>query len=142
MLRATYDTNTLVSGAVTSQGAVSVVIDAWINDEVDMITSQSLIEELTRTLTKPYFRARLTQEQIEAFIDLVITRATVVQINVPIPKIATHPEDDIVLATVISGGASYSVTGDHGLQSLKEFKGIQIVNPVTFTKILQRARAA
>jgi len=137
MIKATYDTNTLASGATIAQGPVSFVLDAWIRDEVEMITSKSLIDELARTFTKPYFTSHLTKEQIQGFIDLVKTRATVVTINTPIPKQATHPEDDIVLATAESGKVEYIVTGDHGLQSLKEYKGIQIVNSRTFAEILK-----
>ena len=138
MIKATYDTNTLASGATISQGPISFVMDAWINDEVEMITSEPLIDELSRTLRKPYFTSRLTQKQAESFINLVRDRATVVQITTPIPKIATHPEDDIVLATAESGTASYVVTGDHGLADLKQFKNIQIVSPRDFVEILQK----
>lgn len=107
-----------------------------------MITSEPLINELSRTLGKPYFTSRLTQEQTQSFINLVRERATVVPITTPIPKVATHPEDDIVLATAESGTASYVVTGDHGLQDLKLFKGIQIVSPRDFAEILQTEKVA
>lgn len=137
MIKATYDTNTLASGTTISQGPVSFVMDAWINDELEMITSQPLINELSRTLGKPYFTSRLNQEQRQSFINLIQERATIIQITTPIPKVATHPEDDIVLATAESGKASYVVTGDHGLQNLKQFKGIQIVNSKSFAEILQ-----
>lgn len=142
MIKATYDTNTLASGTTISQGPVSFVIDAWINDEVEMITSEPLIDELLRTLGKSYFTSRLTPEQTQSFMNLVRERATVVPITTPIPKVATHPEDDIVLATAESGTASYVVTGDHGLQDLKQFKGIQIVSPRDFAEILQSKEAA
>lgn len=39
MIKATYDTNILVSGTVSPQGPSAFVIDAWINDDVEMITS-------------------------------------------------------------------------------------------------------
>lgn len=142
MLKATYDTNTLVSGTTISQGPVSFVIDAWINDEVEMITSEPLIDELTRTLEKPYFTSRLTQEQTQSFINIVRERATIVPITTLIPKVATHPEDDIVLATAESGKVSYVVTGDHGLQNLKQFKKIKIVSPRHFAEILHTEKAA
>ncbi len=142
MIKATYDTNTLASGTTVSHGPISFVIDAWINDEVQMITSEPLIDELTRTLAKPYFASRLTPKQTQSFIDLVKTRARVVPITTPIPNVATHPEDDLVLATAESGKASYIVTGDHGLQNLKHFKEIQIVSPRAFTEILQMKEAA
>lgn len=137
MIKATYDTNTLASGTAISQGPISFIIDAWINDEVEMITSKPLLDELSRTLEKSYFTSRLTQKQRQSFINLVQERATVVSIITPIPKVATHPEDDIVLATAESGKASYIVTGDHGLQSLTQFNGIHIVNPRRFSEILQ-----
>ncbi|MBI2029757.1 putative toxin-antitoxin system toxin component, PIN family [Candidatus Gottesmanbacteria bacterium] len=138
MIRATYDTNTLASGTTISQGPISFVIDAWINDEVEMITSEPLINELTRTLSKPYFTTRLTLEQTQSFIKLVRERATIVPITTPIPNIATHPEDNIVLATAESGNASYIVTGDYGLQNLIEFKDVHIVNARNFNEILQK----
>lgn len=142
MIKATYDTNTLASGTAIAQGPPSFVVNAWVNDEVEMITSEPLIDELSRTLAKPYFTSRLTPEQIRAFIDIVQRRASVVQITTPIPNVATHQEDNIVLATAESGGASYIVTGDHGLQSLEQFKSIHIVSPRVFTEILQEDKAA
>lgn len=137
MIKATYDTNTLVSGTTVSHGPVAFVIDAWIKNDVQMITSEPLLDELTRTLAKPYFISRLTPVQTKGFVDLVKTRATIVPLTTPVPEVATHPEDDIVLATAESGKAKYIVTGDRGLQNLKQFKGIQIVNARTFAEVLQ-----
>lgn len=63
MIKATYDTNTLVSGTTILQGPISNVINAWINDDVEMITSEPLIDELSSTLQKPYFTSRLSEKQ-------------------------------------------------------------------------------
>lgn len=142
MIKATYDTNTLVSGTTIAQGPVAFVINSWINDEIEMITSESLINELKRTLAKPYFTSRLTTKQRQEFVDLVQRRAIIVQITTPIPSITTHQEDNIVLATAESGNASYIVTGDYGLQNLKKFKNISIVSPRAFAEILQKEKAA
>ena len=142
MIRATYDTNTLVSGATISQGPISFIMNAWINDDVEMVTSEPLINELSRTLEKPYFASRLTQKQARSFVNLVRDHAIIVRVTTPIPKAATHPEDDIVLATADSGKASYIVTGDHGLQSLGRFKTIRIVDPRTFGEFLQAESVA
>lgn len=142
MLKATYDTNTLVSGTIISQGPISNVINAWINDEVEMITSEPLIDELSRTLNKPYFTFRLTKEQTQSFINIVRERATIVSIITPIPKVSKDPDDNIVLATAESGSASYVVTGDHQLQDLKQFKGIKIVSSRSFFEIIQKEQTA
>ena len=142
MIKATYDTNTLVSGTTISQGPISNVINAWINDEVEMITSELLIEELSRTLQKPYFASRLSKEQTQSFIDIVRERATVIPITSPIPTISKDPDDNIVLATAESGTASYVVTGDHQLQDIKQYKNIKIVNARNFSEILEEEKAA
>jgi putative PIN family toxin of toxin-antitoxin system len=135
MIRATYDTNTLVSGTISS-GSIAIIINAWLQNEIEIVISQPLIDELTRTLTKPYFTSRLTQEQIQKYITLVKERAKMITIHTPIPKMATHPEDDLVLATAESGNADIIVTGDHGLQNLKQYKNIAIVSPKDFITVL------
>lgn len=142
MILATYDTNTLASGTVSTMGPPAFIIDAWINTDVTLITSEPLIDELRRTLTKPYFTDRLTGVQRQAFLDLVRTRATIVPITTPLPTVATHPEDNIVLATAESGQASYIVTGDHGLQNLRQFHDIQILSPRDFANLLQENKGA
>lgn len=137
MLKATYDTNTLVSGTIISQGPISNIINAWIHDEVEMITSEPLIDELLRTLRKPYFSLRLSKEQVQSFINIVRERATIVPITTPIPNVSKDPDDNIVLATAESGNASYVVTGDHELQDIKQYKKIKIVSPRIFSEIIQ-----
>lgn len=137
MIKATYDTNVLVSGTVSLQGPSAFAIEAWVNDDVEMIISEPLIAELSKTLEKTYFTSRLTNKQTQSFIHLVRERATIVSITVPMPQVATHPEDDIVLATAESGKVKYIVTGDYGLQDLKRYKNIQIISPQAFSVILQ-----
>lgn len=141
MLKATYDTNTLVSGTTVSQGPIADVINAWINDDVEMITSELLIDELSSTLRKPYFTSRLSEKQIKSFIDIVRERATITPITTSIPTISKDPDDNIVLATAESGKASYVVTGDHQLQDIKQYKKIIIVSPRKFSKIIEEKKA-
>lgn len=142
MLKATYDTNILVSGTTVSQGPIANVINTWINDDVEMITSEPLIAELTETLHKPHFASRLSEEQTQSFINIVRERATIVPITMPIPNVSKDPDDNVVLATAESGTASYVVTGDHQLQNIKQYKKIKIVSPRTFSEIIEEEKAA
>jgi predicted nucleic acid-binding protein len=50
--------------------------------------------------------------------------------------VATHPEDDLILATAVSAQADYLVTGDRHLLALGMFHGVQIVSPREFLTIL------
>jgi uncharacterized protein len=139
MIRATLDTNVLASGVVTSAQTVNgQVIQAWRDNKYSLILSETILTEFSRTLTQPYFSARLTAAQIEATVNLFRTEATIVPISVTVSGVATHPEDDPIIATALSGKAHYLVTRDEKLlKKVPEYKGVSIISPPVF---LQRLR--
>jgi predicted nucleic acid-binding protein len=55
---------------------------------------------------------------------------------VPVTGVASHPEDDVVLATALSGSAQYLVTGDHGLLELRTYRDLIIVSVHEFLATL------
>jgi putative PIN family toxin of toxin-antitoxin system len=139
MIRVTLDTNVLASGVVTSAQTVNgQVIQAWRDNKYTLVLSEAILTEFSRTLTQPYFSARLTAAQIEATLNLFRTEATIVPIIVSVSGVATHPEDDPIIATALSGKAHYLVTRDEKLQKkVPEYKGVSIISPPVF---LQRLR--
>lgn len=50
---------------------------------------------------------------------------------------ATHPEDDLVLATAVSAQADYLITGDAMLRKLRTYEGVSIVSPREFLDVLE-----
>ena len=139
MIRATLDTNVLAPGIITSPQTVNgQVIQAWRENKYSLVLSEAILTELSRTLSESYFSARLTAAQIEATVNLFHSEATIVPLLVPVAGVATHPEDDLILATALSGGAHYLVTRDEKLQEkVQEYKGVSIISPLVF---LQRLR--
>ena len=121
-MKVVLDTNILASGAISAAGTVSRIIDAWRSGQFRLIVSAPILEELERTLQKPYFRRYLTEKQSSRFLKLLQRRATVSPITVSVHEIATHSEDDVILATAISAKADYLVTGDTKLQRLEMYQ--------------------
>jgi predicted nucleic acid-binding protein len=68
--------------------------------------------------------------------DMLATDATLVALTVTVTGVASHPEDDLVLATAVSGGAGYLVTGDRQLLRLANYEGIIILTPRDFLATL------
>jgi putative PIN family toxin of toxin-antitoxin system len=143
MIRATLDTNVLAAGVVTSAQTVNgQVIQAWRDNKYILVLSEAILTEFSRTLLQPYFSARLTARltaaQIEATLNLFRREATIVPSIVTVKGVATHPEDDLILATALSGKAHYLVTRDEKLQTkVQGYKGVSIISPPVF---LQRLR--
>jgi len=113
------DTNILARGSISRNTAVSAILDAWRDEQYILALSEHILNELTRTLAKPYFARRLTAEQQAAYELLLTTDAAVVPITVSVAGVATQPADDLVLATAISAKAGYLVSGT--LRSLSPF---------------------
>jgi len=102
-----------------------------------LVLSSEILAEVERTLGKPYFRARLSDDQIERALTLLRRRSHLVPVSVDVQSVATHPEDDLILATAISGPADYLVTGDRDILDLGNFRGIEIKSPRDFLNVLQ-----
>ena len=62
-------------------------------------------------------------------------------VTVEVHGIATHPEDELVLATAVSAQADYLVTGDSQLQKLAAYQGVTIVSRREFLDVLVRLQA-
>lgn len=101
-----------------------------------LLVSDHLLAELTRTLQAPYFRGRLTSDQIARALALVARRGINTPLTARVEGIASHPEDDAILATAISGHADYLVTGDLQLQKLGTFQMVRVLSPREFMTIL------
>jgi putative PIN family toxin of toxin-antitoxin system len=134
VIRAVLDTNVLASGFIRRNpgAAPTRILDAWVAGRFELIYSDEIITELERTFQSPYFARRLSRGQIGQALLLLIGEATRTEINVLVSGVATHPEDDRILAAAVSAGVDYLVTGDTSLQALGSLQNVQIVNPRGF----------
>lgn len=137
MIAAVLDTNVLASGFVRHnlESPPVQLVDAWRARLFTLVVSDHILDELTRTLQEPYFSLRLTSAQRAADIALIRAEAAITSITSQVHGVATHPEDDLVLATAISAHA-YLVTGDRKLQDLGTYRGVTILSPRAFLDLL------
>jgi predicted nucleic acid-binding protein len=112
------DANVLAPGFVGTTSVSVRLINLWQSGGYDLVISDHLLGELSRTYTNSYFRARVTAEQAERILIL-------------------QPTDDWVLATGLSGGATYLATRDRQLLKLEKYRGLQIVPPGRLLALLE-----
>ena len=137
-MKVVLDTNILASGAISAAGTVSKILDEWRSSQFRVIVSAPILAELERTLQKPYFRRYLTEKQSSRFLKLLQRRASVSPITVSVHEVATHQEDDLILATAVSAKADYLVTGDSKLQQVGRYRGVAILSPRRFVETLKQ----
>jgi putative PIN family toxin of toxin-antitoxin system len=139
VIAAVLDTNALASGIVginRPTSASGLVVRRWRDGRFQLVTSAHILDELDDAFRKPYFRQRLSLAQIARVRRLFRADARIVPITAQVVGVATHPPDDLVLATALSAGAGYVVTGDKELQRLGSYQGVVILSPRAFLRVL------
>lgn len=105
--------------------------------EFRVFLSDGMLATLGVVLSRPYFAARLTDEEREQFLAHV-RRGTLRETPDPsIQGIAPDAEDDLVLGTAVAAEADFLVTGDKGLLALGTYGGIRIVTAEDFLAHLE-----
>ena len=109
---------------------------AWRDGQFELVLSEQLLAEVERTLDKDYFRARLTSSLVTQFLMMLNRQAIIVPLTATVVGVASHQEDDMVLATAISAESEFLVTGDRQLLRLGSYEGVIIVSPWEVPAIL------
>ncbi len=140
MISSVLDTNILASGTVTAVTPPGQILDRWLDRQFELVISEHIIDELERTLSKSYFQKHLTPSTTKAFIDLLQSKATIIPITIKVKGVATHPEDDLVIAAAVSGKVDYLVTGDGPLLRKvgNSYKGVTLISPNDFLAVLKK----
>lgn len=134
--RVVLDTNIVVSGLLWT-GAPARIIDAAIDEQITLLTSEQLITELKTVLSRSKFERHFTVlgKSVEAFMDGYRALATVIEAPPIEPAIIADPTDDAVLACAAAGKAEYIISGDKHLLSVGSYAGIAILSANEFLDV-------
>jgi uncharacterized protein len=138
MIRAVLDVNVLVSGFPAPGGVPAALIERWLGREFDLVLSEHILSGVARAWTNAYFQTRYQHEESQRALTLLRDRSTMVMPVETIHGVADDDEDDLVLATAITGNAFYLVTGDRGLVRLETVQEVMILTPRAFLTVLER----
>jgi putative PIN family toxin of toxin-antitoxin system len=141
VIRAVLDANVLVSAAAGAAQPDSVpgeILRRWRGRAFALVVSEPILVEVERTLAKPYVRERLTPLQTAAILRLLRRRAELTAMTARVTGVASHAEDDLVLATARSAAVDWLVSGDRQLQQLRRYQGTTILSPPAFLALLNR----
>jgi putative PIN family toxin of toxin-antitoxin system len=141
-VRVVLDTNTLVSGVISSAGPPRRLLECARIQTFDFYSSQVLFAELLDVLSREKFINRLTQAGLTP-LQIVAELRRMSHIVAPdiVPRvIESDPDDDHVVACAVAAHADIIVSGDRHLHSLgQQYKGIRIFNAMQALEYLKSA---
>lgn len=128
MLRVVIDTNVLVSSFFG--GRPREVMDLWRDQKFVLYLTDEILAEYLEVLA----RFGQVKEAIREFLALLSESKNVIFANPTeqIYAVEADPEDNKFLECAIAARATAIVSGDRHLLSLKEFRGIPILEPAKF----------
>jgi uncharacterized protein len=114
-MRVVFDANVFASGILglaLFKSTPGELLHRWFEGEFEVLTSGFLLAETQKALEKPHFTRRIAPSERQRLLAILERRSVRVTITDKLFDVASHPEDDLVLATALSGKADVLVTGD------------------------------
>ena len=135
------DINVVISALLSPKGSPARIIELWEEEAFDLATSPQLLDELARALeydqVKKYFKQ--PQEKISTLLKRINSVGIVVDPQIELAVIEVDPDDNHVLACAEMAQATYIVSGDEHLLSLKKHQEIFILSPAEFLTLMNIA---
>jgi len=132
-MKVILDTNVIVSG-IFWKGASEKVLYAWADDKFKLVISSEIIKEIIKTLMN--FKIKLPFNEILLWLSVLLWKAELVEPEERVDVVKDDPDDNKFIEAAIEGNADYIVSQDKHLLNIKEYKGIKIILPEDFLKII------
>lgn len=139
-MRVVLDTNVVISATLIRGGNEDRILRAWQRGAFELVLSPQILDEMGRALSYEKLRKFqwMKEREIITLLQTLAQESVLVSGRVTV-KVSRDPEDDKFLAAAIEGQAQYVVSGDRDLLDVKVYRGIRIVRPAVFLRILRRA---
>lgn len=137
-MRVVLDTNIWLS-AIFWKGEASRTIKLGVDKKIVIITTEDILSEITEVLNKEekFQKFILDRKQkIEDLIRTVLSFSTLIETESKLDLVKEHPKDNIILEAALDGRADYIISYDRHILNMIEFRGIKILNPREFLKLL------
>ena len=135
-MRVLLDTNVLAIGMAEHAWALdqpsALIWQRWKAKEFDILVSEHLLDEVERTLSTKWFEKRSNPGTLLRARFRLRNEAILVEVTHEVHGVASHWQDDLVLAAAVSGNADYLVTRDKEFRKVEEHHGVRIRTPTEF----------
>lgn len=137
-LRAVFDTNVIVAALLSRnpQSPLVELVRRWRRGEFKLLYCADLLSEYQEKLTAKNVQA----DRARRFLDDLVSKGTSIALTPAdiLPRVPNDPDDDMVIACAIAGGATYLVTYDPHLHALgAEYQDVCILDGLHFLYVLR-----
>jgi len=132
-LKVVFDTNIYIA-AFLRPGMSEELLNRALRGDFRLYTSPFILEELTCKLRD---KAKAKPKEIKTFFEIVKPTVLIVNPKAISPVVRDDPDDDHIIACAQAAEAHLLITLDRHLLRLKQWKGISILHPKTFSWVVE-----
>jgi uncharacterized protein len=137
VLRATVDTNVLVSALVFKRGNPDRLLRMALAGHINLTVSEAILDEMADVLARKF---NASPDEIAESRAVIKEAARTVTPTVTLDVVKEDPADNKILECAVTAGSEYIVTGDKDLLRLGQYDAIRIINVSDFLEIAKHAR--
>ncbi len=130
-MKIVLDANVIIA-AFAARGLCESIMEVYLSEH-EIVLSDDLFDEILRNLR---LKIKLPANIVDNICEFLREHAN---ISIPEPltsDVCRDPDDTKILDLAVASNADHIVTGDKDLLILKNFQGIPILNPRSFSDIL------
>ena len=131
-MRALLDSSVLVAAFISRAGTCASLLEDILNDH-EWVISNFILEELSRKLRDKF---KYPEGEIAEIREAAMIAAEFVTPEEIPGDACREPNDLPILGTALAGRAEVIITGDKDLLALQTFRGIPVLRPGEFWKLL------
>ena len=130
--RLVIDSNVWIAALISPTGAARQLVDAVLDNDIDILMSEATFTELVSRLDRPKFDRYREPEAWNLFLSELVELALWLEDAGTATGISRDPDDDKFLALAAIGQADAIISGDRDLLELVTYEGIPILTPAQF----------
>ena len=136
-MRIALDTNVLLSGAAKPSEAVGLIVQAFLDGQVELVTGTFQLEEFRRVSRYPRVRKILPAARAGFLMNRMLRDALIVD-PLEVADASPDPDDNVIIAVALTGSAAFLVSGDERhMIALKKVGTLRIVTVQEAMKLLE-----
>jgi uncharacterized protein len=134
--RLVIDSNVWIAALISPTGTARQMVDAVLDQQIDILMSESAFAELVSRLDRPKFDRYRDPETWNSFLAALVELALWHEDSGTETGISRDEDDDKFLALAVTGQADAIISGDSDLLELVAHEGIPVLTPAQFLQRL------
>lgn len=137
-IKVVLDTNIIISSVLCVDGNPAKIFELLLRDRIKNYTTDAILEEIKDVFMRPKIMKRLSLVEIDFIINNFERFSEKIESKTRFKVVKDDPDDDKFLKCAVSAKADYIISGDNHLLELREFRGMKILSPAVFIKVMER----